>query len=132
MDGTGYTKRCAPLATRWRMRASGCSSFVRLDGRTTYINRFGHPKLRMRHMPQQTGGGSIGIRARPVAGVHESGDGGSEGVDGAFRLRLNASFFQTVVDWMRNRGSDDGWPVITGQTHYKIIATTRDTRCAGT
>src|SRR5512145_2424058 len=35
-----------------------------LGGPQHYTDRFGHPRLRMRHMPQQTGGGSIGIAER--------------------------------------------------------------------
>ena len=68
-----------------------------------YTERFGHPRLRMRHMPQQTGGGSIGILERDqwLACMNQAML--ETGVDEALRARLNTSFFQTA-DWMRNRG----------------------------
>jgi hemoglobin len=49
-----------------------------LGGPQHYTDRFGHPRLRMRHMPfnalQDRHRG-----ARPVAGVHGPGDGGGGG-----------------------------------------------------
>ena len=35
-----------------------------LGGPQHYTERFGHPRLKMRHLPQNTGGGSIGIKER--------------------------------------------------------------------
>ena len=32
-----------------------------LGGPAHYTERFGHPRLRMRHMPEQTGGSAIGV-----------------------------------------------------------------------
>ncbi|MGA8785988.1 MAG: group II truncated hemoglobin [Polaromonas sp.] len=73
-----------------------------LGGPQYYTDRFGHPRLRQRHMPQQTGG-SIGIKERDqwLACMNQAML--ETGVDEALRIRLNASFFQTA-DWMRNRG----------------------------
>jgi hemoglobin len=70
-----------------------------LGGPQHYVERFGHPRLRARHMPF-----SIGILERDqwlacmdqaMTEVH---------VDATLHQRLNASFFQTA-DWMRNRGA---------------------------
>jgi hemoglobin len=74
-----------------------------LGGPQYYTDRFGHPKLRMRHMPQQTGGGSIGIAERDQWLACMDQAMRETGVDEALRARLNTSFFQTA-DWMRNRG----------------------------
>jgi hemoglobin len=69
-----------------------------LGGPQHFVERFGHPRLRARHMPF-----TIGILERDqwlacmdqaMTEVH---------VDAALHQRLNASFFQTA-DWMRNRG----------------------------
>ena len=74
-----------------------------MGGPQHYTERFGHPKLRMRHMPQQTGGSAIGIQERDqwLACMNQAMV--ETGVDEALRTRLNISFFQTA-DWMRNRG----------------------------
>ena len=77
-----------------------------MGGPQHYTERFGRPRLRMRHMPQQAGGGatgSIGIAERDqwLACINQAMV--ETDVDEALRLRLNASFFQTA-DWMRNRG----------------------------
>jgi hemoglobin len=74
-----------------------------LGGPQHYTERFGHPMLRMRHMPQQTGGGPIGIKERDqwLACMNQAMV--ETGVDEALRERLNTSFFQTA-DWMRNKG----------------------------
>ena len=70
-----------------------------LGGPQHYVERFGHPRLRARHMPF-----SIGILERDqwlacmdqaMTEVH---------VDATLHQRLNASFFQTA-DWIRNRGA---------------------------
>ena len=68
-----------------------------LGGPNHYIKRFGHPRLRMRHMPF-----AIGIRERDqwVACMDQAM--GEVGVDEALRSRLVQSFFQTA-DWMRNQ-----------------------------
>ena len=77
-----------------------------MGGPQHYTERFGHPRLRQRHMPKQSGGGAtgfIGIAERDqwLACMNQAMV--ETGVDEALRTRLNASFFQTA-DWMRNRG----------------------------
>lgn len=68
-----------------------------LGGPDHYVQRFGHPRLRMRHMPF-----SIGITERDQWLACMDQAMGETGVDAELRTRLNASFFQTA-DWMRNR-----------------------------
>ena len=69
-----------------------------LGGPDYYQERFGHPRLRMRHMQF-----SIGIQERDqwVACMDQAM--GETGVPAALRTRLKASFMNTA-DWMRNRG----------------------------
>ena len=74
-----------------------------LGGPQHYTERFGHPMLRARHLPQQTGGGSIGIQERDQWLGCMNQAMVETGVDEALRSRLNTSFFQTA-DWMRNKG----------------------------
>ncbi|MEY4712772.1 MAG: hypothetical protein RIS88_2222 [Pseudomonadota bacterium] len=68
-----------------------------LGGPSLYIDQFGHPRLRMRHMPF-----SIGIPERDqwVACMDQAM--GEVGIEPKMRARLKASFMQTA-DWMRNR-----------------------------
>ncbi|RMX07686.1 globin [Corticibacter populi] len=68
-----------------------------LGGPDHYIARFGHPRLRMRHLPF-----SIGIRERDewVACMDQAML--ETCVPEALRQRLAQSFMQTA-DWMRNR-----------------------------
>ena len=67
-----------------------------LGGPDHYIERFGHPRLRARHLPFR-----IGIRERDqwlacmFQAMHDCG------VDEALQQRLQASFAGTA-DWMRN------------------------------
>ena len=68
-----------------------------LGGPQHYTERFGHPRLRMRHMPF-----SIGILERDQWLACMDQAMGEVGVDEVLRTRLNESFFQTA-DWMRNR-----------------------------
>jgi len=70
-----------------------------MGGPQHYTERFGHPRLRMRHMPF-----SIGITERDqwVACMDQAMR--ETGVDPALRERLKASFMNTA-DWMRNRGA---------------------------
>jgi hemoglobin len=67
-----------------------------LGGPQHYTERFGHPRLRMRHMPF-----AIGIQERDqwLACMDQAMQ--ETGVDPLLRERLNQSFFQTA-DWMRN------------------------------
>ncbi len=68
-----------------------------LGGPDLYIERFGHPRLRMRHMPF-----SIGILERDqwVACMHQAMT--EVQLDPALIERLTESFMKTA-DWMRNR-----------------------------
>jgi hemoglobin len=70
-----------------------------LGGPQHYVERFGHPRLRARHMPF-----SIGILERDqwLACMDQAMT--EVNVDAALHQRLNGSFFQTA-DWMRNRGA---------------------------
>ena len=69
-----------------------------LGGPQHYVERFGHPRLRARHLPF-----AIGIRERDQwlacmrQAMHE------QGVDTDLALRLQDAFFNTA-DWMRNKG----------------------------
>ena len=67
-----------------------------LGGPQHYTERFGHPRLRMRHMPF-----AIGIRERDQWLACMDQAMGEVGVDETLRARLRDSFTQTA-DWMRN------------------------------
>jgi hemoglobin len=67
-----------------------------LGGPQHYTDRFGHPRLRMRHMPFKIG---IVERDQWLACMDQAM--GEVGIDEALRTRLKESFFQTA-DWMRN------------------------------
>ncbi|HEX5310202.1 group II truncated hemoglobin [Aquabacterium sp.] len=71
-----------------------------LGGPNLYIEKFGHPRLRARHLPF-----SIGIAERDqwVACMAQAMN--ELAVDPELANRLNQSFMQTA-DWMRNRGVD--------------------------
>ena len=68
-----------------------------LGGPQHYTERFGHPRLRMRHMPY-----TIGIVERDQWLACMDQAMAEVGMAEAVRLRLRDSFFQTA-DWMRNR-----------------------------
>ena len=70
-----------------------------LGGPQHYTERFGHPRLRQRHMPF-----SIGIVERDqwLACMDQAMQ--ETGLTPTWRERLNVSFFQTA-DWMRNRSN---------------------------
>ena len=68
-----------------------------LGGPDHYVQRFGHPRLRMRHLPF-----SIGILERDQWLACMDQAMRETGVDEPLRARLHHSFFQTA-DWMRNR-----------------------------
>ena len=70
-----------------------------LGGPQHYTDRFGHPRLRARHMPF-----AIGITERDQWLACMDQAMGESGVDPDLRKRLNDSFFQTA-DWMRNQGT---------------------------
>ena len=68
-----------------------------LGGPQHYIERFGHPRLKMRHMPFKIG---IVERDQWLACMDQAMS--EIGIDPVLHERLNQSFFQTA-DWMRNR-----------------------------
>ena len=67
-----------------------------LGGPQHYTDRFGHPRLRMRHMPF-----SIGVKERDQWLACMDQAMAETGVDEKLRARLRDSFFKTA-DWMRN------------------------------
>ncbi len=69
-----------------------------LGGPSHYTDRFGHPRLRARHLPF-----AIGIRERDQWLACMDQAMGETGVPEDLRARLRDSFFQTA-DWMRNKG----------------------------
>lgn len=68
-----------------------------LGGPDHYQSRFGHPRLRARHLPF-----AIGILERDQWVACMDQTMGEVGVPQALRERLNESFMGTA-DWMRNR-----------------------------
>ena len=69
-----------------------------LGGPQHYVERFGHPRLRARHLPF-----AIGIRERDqwLACMRQAME--EQGVESALADRLAEAFFNTA-DWMRNKG----------------------------
>ena len=67
-----------------------------LGGPQHYTDRFGHPRLRMRHMPFK-----IGIQERDQWLACMDQAMGEVGIDETLCERLRESFYQTA-DWMRN------------------------------
>jgi hemoglobin len=69
-----------------------------LGGPQHYVERFGHPRLRARHLPF-----SIGIRERDqwLACMRQAMQ--EQGVEAGLADRLAEAFFNTA-DWMRNKG----------------------------
>ncbi len=70
-----------------------------LGGPQHYVERYGHPRLRARHLPFP-----IGIRERDqwLACMHQAMN--EVALDPVLIARLDDSFFNTA-DWMRNKGS---------------------------
>ena len=68
-----------------------------LGGPSHYTERFGHPRLRMRHMPF-----TIGILERDQWLACMDQAMGETAIPQDLRARLNESFFKTA-DWMRNQ-----------------------------
>ena len=68
-------------------------------GPDEYVERFGHPRLRARHLPF-----SIGVRERDqwMACMNQAMI--EEGVDEDLRVRLVQAYFKTA-DWLVNRDS---------------------------
>ncbi len=69
-----------------------------LGGPNHYIERFGHPMLRARHLPY-----AIGIHERDQWMACMLSALADRGVPDDLAQRLGQSFFGTA-DWMRNRG----------------------------
>lgn len=69
-----------------------------LGGPDHYVARFGHPRLRARHLPFAIG---IAERDQWLACMHQAMR--EEGIDEALADRLATAFFGTA-DWMRNKG----------------------------
>jgi hemoglobin len=69
-----------------------------LGGPNLYIDRFGHPRLRARHLPY-----AIGIAERDQWMACRMQAMADEGVDESLAQRLAEAFFGTA-DWMRNKG----------------------------
>jgi hemoglobin len=69
-----------------------------LGGPSLYIERFGHPRLRARHLPYAIG---IAERDQWMACMMQAME--EQGVDPALAQRLAEAFFGTA-DWMRNKG----------------------------
>jgi hemoglobin len=69
-----------------------------LGGPDLYVQRFGHPRLRARHLPY-----AIGIRERDQWLACMQQAMGEVAVDPALASRLAESFFGTA-DFIRNRG----------------------------
>jgi hemoglobin len=67
-----------------------------MGGPQHYVERYGHPRLRMRHLPFKIG---ILERDQWLACMNQAM--GDVGVEETLRQQLLASFFQTA-DWMRN------------------------------
>lgn len=70
-----------------------------LGGPDYFVQRFGHPRLKARHLPFKIG---ILERNQWLACMDQAM--GDVQVDAVLRERLRASFFQTA-DWMRNQNS---------------------------
>jgi hemoglobin len=70
-----------------------------MGGPQHYTEQFGHPRLRMRHMPF-----SIGVAERDQWLACMDQAMREIGIDDLLRRQLNGSFFQTA-DWMRNRAN---------------------------
>jgi hemoglobin len=69
-----------------------------LGGPQHYVERFGHPMLRARHLPF-----TIGIRERDQWMACMAQAMQEVGLDPELAARLEKAFFGTA-DWMRNRG----------------------------
>jgi len=97
----GYTALRAAHGTELANAREKLKMFLTgwMGGPQRYTEQFGHPRLRMRHMPF-----SIGIAERDqwVACMDQAMQ--ETAVDDALRTRLKESFMQTA-DWMRNRGA---------------------------
>ena len=69
-----------------------------LGGPDLYVQRFGHPRLRARHLPYEIG---IAERDQWLACMTQAMQ--ACGIEASLTERLAAAFFNTA-DWMRNNG----------------------------
>ncbi len=67
-----------------------------MGGPDSFVERFGHPRLRARHLPFPIGTSERDQWLRAMAWAMEN-----VGIAEALRVRLMESFYQTA-DWMRN------------------------------
>jgi len=70
-----------------------------LGGPQLYVEKFGHPRLRARHLPYAIG---IAERDQWLACMNQAMR--ELGLDASISARLAESFFGTA-DWMRNKGA---------------------------
>jgi hemoglobin len=68
-----------------------------MGGPDLFIERYGHPRLRARHLPYAIGTKERDQWLRCMAWAMED-----VGIEESLRLRLMESFYQTA-DWMRNK-----------------------------
>ena len=68
-----------------------------MGGPDLFVERFGHPRLRARHLPFAIGTSERDQWLRAMAWAMED-----VGIEESLRVRLMESFFQTA-DWMRNK-----------------------------
>ena len=73
-----------------------------LGGPSYYTDRFGHPRLRARHLPQNFGGKTIGLVERDQWLACMDQAMAETAVPEPLRAQLGVAFFKTA-DWMRNR-----------------------------
>ncbi|MDI1244275.1 MAG: group II truncated hemoglobin [Rhodoferax sp.] len=79
-----------------------------LGGPQYFTDRFGHPRLKARHMPFKIG---VVERDQWLACMDQAMT--ETGVPSALHERLNKSFFQTA-DWMRNQAEVQKMPNFSG------------------
>ncbi|HAT34049.1 MAG TPA: hemoglobin-like protein [Janthinobacterium sp.] len=68
-----------------------------MGGPDLYVERYGHPRLRARHLPYAIGTSERDQWLRAMAWAMDD-----VGVEESLRLRLMESFYQSA-DWMRNK-----------------------------
>lgn len=68
-----------------------------MGGPDLFVERFGHPRLRARHLPFAIASGERDQWLRAMAWAMQD-----VGIEESLQLRLMESFYQTA-DWMRNR-----------------------------
>jgi hemoglobin len=68
-----------------------------MGGPDLFVEKYGHPRLRARHLPFAIGSGERDQWLRAMAWAMED-----VGMDDTLRQRLLESFYQTA-DWMRNK-----------------------------